>query len=165
MMFASLFFAYAVLRARATAWPPPTVDPLPVFLPGIATLVIGLSSLTLEIGLGRARQKRRPGLLPFLCASIALGALFVAVQIHVWTSLWQDGLRPSSGTYGSVFYLLTVFHFLHVLVGLGLLGGLVPHALRGDTTPARRVPAKLIGMFWHFVAGVWVAIYLSLYVL
>jgi heme/copper-type cytochrome/quinol oxidase subunit 3 len=49
-------------------------------------------------------------------------------------------LQLSTGTYGGIFYLMTVFHFLHVVVGLGLLVWLLAPALRRDPVAPRRVP-------------------------
>lgn len=164
MMFGALFFSYAVLRFGAAAWPPPGTEPLPLLLPGISTAVLLISSFTLHRGLGAVRSGDANGFVPWLFATIVLGLIFIALQIGVWSWLWDHGFRQSSGRFGSIFYLLTVFHFLHVLVGLGLLMWLVPPALRRTITAPRSVPVRLIGMFWHFVDVVWIAIYISLYV-
>ncbi|MBI5287884.1 MAG: hypothetical protein HY873_02800 [Chloroflexi bacterium] len=51
-----------------------------------------------------------------------------------------------------------------LVVGLGLLLWQVPAALRRAIGAPRRLPIKLISMFWHFVTIVWVAIYLTVYV-
>ena len=164
MMFGALFFVYAGLRARASGWPPPGTLPLPLLLPGLSSLVIVVSSFTLQAGVRCVQQGRAFAFAPWLLATIVIGSLFLALQVSVWTTLWHSGLQPSSGIYGSIFYLLTVFHFLHVVVGLGLLLWQVPAALRRAIGAPRRVPIKLISMFWHFVTIVWVAIYLTVYV-
>ena len=49
MMFSTLFFAYAFLRARSVTWPPPGAPPLPVLLPAVNTLVMLASSFTFVI--------------------------------------------------------------------------------------------------------------------
>jgi heme/copper-type cytochrome/quinol oxidase subunit 3 len=164
-MFGALFFAYAVLRFGADSWPPPGGHPLPLLVPGIATLVLLASSVTLQRGLASIRRGRGDAFLSSLIATIILGSVFLALQIVVWLGLWDHGLEVASGRYGSIFYLLTAFHFLHVVVGLGLLLWLVPPAMRRAIATPRRAPVKVISMFWHFVDAVWVAIYLSVYVL
>jgi heme/copper-type cytochrome/quinol oxidase subunit 3 len=163
MMFAALFFAYAVVRLRAPMWPPPDQLPLPILVPGLNTLVIAASSAAVALAvrahaLGRLRRASIG-----LGLGAAFGALFLALQAVVWVGLWRGGLVPSGGPYPSVFYALTAFHALHVVVGLAALGALAIRARprRGTT----RSSVRLWGMFWHFVGAVWVILYVAVYLL
>ncbi len=157
MMFIALFFAYGLVRLRAPVWPPPGELQLPRFLPGLNTLVIALSSATL--GFAARAIRPRPRALG-LGAAAGLGAVFLALQAVVWARVWRGGLLPSGGPYGSVFYALTTFHALHVLVGLVALGLL---AARGGDSRASRLAVRLWAMYWHFVGAVWVAMYAAVY--
>jgi cytochrome c oxidase subunit 3 len=140
MLFASLFFAYAVVRYHAAAWPPEGATPLPRALPFVNTLVLLASSVLL------ARGARRP--------AMALGAGFLGLQFAVWIPLWRAGFTLASGIYGSVFYALTAFHALHVLAGLGALA-----------LTARAEGRRAAAMFWHFVDAVWVVMFVAVYLL
>lgn len=165
MMFAALFFSYAVLRISAPIWPAPGFARLPLGLPAMNTLLLLASSRTLATALTwlkRGDLKRgRDGLL----GTILLGGVFVALQCKVWSDLWNDGLRLDSGAYGGTFYLLTVFHMLHVVIGLGLLLRLVaPLARRAAAAPGR-TPAALTAMFWHFVGAIWLVMFTAVYVI
>jgi cytochrome c oxidase subunit III len=160
MMFAALFFAYAVVRFRAPIWPPLDQPRLPILLPGLNTVLIAASSGLVAVAvrataLGRLRRA-------FDCLGIAaiLGALFLLLQLVVWGSLWNAGLVPSSGPYASVFYALTTFHALHVVVGLVALVWL---SFRAWQQRATRSAVQLWGMFWHFVGAIWVALYVTVY--
>ena len=160
MLFIALFFAYAFVRARAPAWPPLGAPPLPRLLPGVNTLVVLVSSLAVGRAvhardLGRARETAAA-----LAIAAALGALFLFLQTAVWAGLWQDGLVPSGGAYPSVFYAFTVFHALHVLVGLAAMAWLALRARRGA---ASRTAVRLWGWYWHFVAALWGALYVTVY--
>jgi cytochrome c oxidase subunit 3 len=165
MMFAALFFSYAVLRISAPVWPAPGFARLPLALPGINTLLLIASGRTSSLALARLKhgdlKRTRDGLL----WTIALGAVFVACQCKVWKDLWNEGLHLDSGAYGGTFYLLTVFHILHVLVGLGLLMRLVAPLLRLEPVAPGRTPAALTGMFWHFVGAIWLVMFVAVYVL
>ena len=165
MMFGALFFCYALLRIRAPAWPPPGMTELPLALPGLNTLLLLLSSATMQRGLTGLRRGRLSQLRLHLLATIFLGSIFTALQCAVWIDLWSAGLRLDSGTYGGLFYLLTVFHGLHVLVGLGLLIWLVGPTVGRRPIAPRRVPVTLASMFWHGVDLVWVVMFLTVYVL
>lgn len=161
MMFAALLFAYAVVRARAPAWPPPDLPPLPVLLPGLNTLVIAASSVAVALGVRAHAVGRHLRAAAALAAGATLGALFLVLQGVTWSSLWARGLVPGSGTYASVFYSLTAFHALHVLVGLAALAILAARAWR--PRGASRSAIRLWGLFWHFVGVVWGVLYAAVY--
>lgn len=160
MLFASLFFAYGLVRAHAPAWPPLDQPRLPVALPAVNTGVILLSSYTLARALRYVRGGRPAARL--LATTAVLGLAFLALQVLVWVRLYREGLVPSGGSYGSVFYTLTLFHALHVCVGLGAVAWLAARAAHGA---ARPLPVRLWAMYWHFVGGVWVVLYATLYLL
>jgi len=160
MMFAALFFAYAVMRFRAPLWPPPDQPPLPILLPTLNTVVIAASSASVAFAVRASAFGRRRRAFAGLSIAAVLGASFLILQVVVWSSLWRAGLVPSSGPYGSVFYALTTFHALHVLVGLAALTAL---ALRERARRTTRTAVRLWGMFWHFVGCIWLALYLSVY--
>lgn len=163
MMFAALFLSYALIRAQEPIWPPLPYAPLPLGLPGLNTLVVALSSVSLVWAI--ASMRRGGSLAPGLVGAIGLGTVFLGLQWAVWSSLWTNGFEVTSGHYGGVFYLLTVFHALHVLVGLGLLVGLLPKALGEGFAPHQRSKVQLTSMFWHFVGVVWLLLFLIVYVL
>jgi len=164
MMFASLFFAYGLVRSRATAWPPLDQPPLPLVLPGLNTLVAAASSAALVLSLQAFRGGNRRAGARLVALAALLGAAFLGLQVSVWTSLWSAGLQPDTGPYASVFFALTGFHALHVLVGLLALGWLAARAFRGAYGPAHDTPVRLWTMYWHFVGAVWLLLYLAVYV-
>lgn len=165
MLFASLFFAYAVLRLRAPSWPPEGVAALPRLVPAINTAVILLSSVLLRLAI-RPKDEIRPGKLHrALLVTIALGTLFLALQFVVWVPLWRSGFRIDSNSYASVFYGLTAFHATHVLVGLAALAVLARGARRGTYLSARQNPVRLTAMFWDFVGIVWLVLFVAVYLL
>jgi heme/copper-type cytochrome/quinol oxidase subunit 3 len=165
MLFAALFAAYGVLRLRAPAWPPPDVPRLPLLLPGANTLAIVASSVALQSALRSARSGRIDGVLPATLAALALGAIFLAGQAALWTGLWRAGLRPEGGPFPSVFYGLTAFHALHVLVGLFGLGFVAVRASKASYGPTRHLGLRLWCGYWHFVGAIWVLLYAAIFVL
>jgi cytochrome c oxidase subunit 3 len=155
VLFAGLFFSYGLLRLKSSHWPPEGVPTLPLFLPGVATIVLLVSSLALWWGM---RQKSRA----FFIATLFLGILFLLLQSITWVNLWERGLQLDSGAYGGVFYLMTSFHALHIVGGLLALLCFLPAALKLglDNVPGLR-PAAL---FWHFIDLVWCLMFFTVYV-
>jgi heme/copper-type cytochrome/quinol oxidase subunit 3 len=164
MMFGSLFFAYGMVRAHAPEWPPSDLPTLPVALPAVNTVVLAVSSVVMQLvvrGL-RLGQSRLAG--PGIAFAALLGTVFLGLQVTMWRSLFGDGLTPQGGPYGSVFYALTCFHALHVLVGIVALVWLAKGALAGRYSAARFLPVRLWTLYWHFVGAVWLAMFVTVYV-
>ena len=162
MFFSGLFAAYFSLRATTPVWPPKgdTLDVPPVL---VATILLVLSSFTMQYGVHRAIKGSKGGFLGWLILTFILGGLFEALQISDYLG------RPfaiSTDAYGSAFYTLTGFHFLHVLggmIGMILIG---VRALRSKRFGHRTVPAiEFLSYYWHFVDVVWIALFLAIFVL
>jgi heme/copper-type cytochrome/quinol oxidase subunit 3 len=165
MLFAALFLVYAVLRIRSAAWPPPGYERLPLGMPLAATLALALSSVRLQQGLGLVRRGYADAYLRRLLEGAALGTVFLAFQVVTWWSLWRQGFDHRSSLYGGVFYLMTVFHALHVLAGLVFLAWLVPGARRWRELGGRLGRLGVVTIYWHFVGIVWLATLLAVYII
>lgn len=163
MLFASLFFAYGVVRARAVAWPPPGVPVLPVKVPALNTVLLGLSSAALQYALASVRRGRTAILGRVLLTSCLLGIAFLVLQFQVWIAVHAEGLTADRGTYPSVFYALTGIHAAHVGIGLGALGWMAIRAAGGAYTAARHLTIRLWTLYWHFVGVVWLLMFAFVY--
>jgi cytochrome c oxidase subunit 3 len=163
MMFGALFFTYAGVRSRAVTWPPPGVPHLPVALPALNTVVLLASSVAMSMGIRALSRGKRKAIVPALSAAAILGAVFLALQFVVWKDLWQKGLLPSTGVFGSVFYGLTALHAVHVAAGLVLLLVLLGRALGGAYTEHTVSKVRVPVMFWHFVDAVWLLMFFAVY--
>ena len=162
MFFSGLFAAYFSLRATTNPWPPKG-DVLEVPPVLVATILLVLSSFTMQYGVHRAIKGSRAGFMGWLVLTFILGGLFEGMQISDYIG------RPfgiDSNAYGSAFYTLTGFHFLHVLggmVGMIIIGA---RAMRTPHFGHRTVPAiEFLSYYWHFVDVVWIALFLAIFVL
>ena len=164
VMFAGLFFAFAMHRVNATHWPPASLTSVPFGLPVASTVLIALSSLALARYSSLASSGERQYLRRWLLRTVALGVTFCGVQTFMWYGVHSSGLLPSSGHFVGHLYLMTGFHALHVVVGVGLLLRLIPITDAGPS-PRLATNARLVSMFWHFVGVAWFLIFLLLFVL
>jgi cytochrome c oxidase subunit III len=160
MLFAALFFAYAVMRAQAPAWPPAGQAPLPRGALGVNTLVLLAASLALRAARASARRDELASARRRSWGALALGVGFLAAQLGVWRALVSAGLGPASGIYGSVFFAISGLHALHVVGGLVALALVAARWPRGaSSAPARRL--GLCALYWDFVLVVWLLFYLG----
>jgi cytochrome c oxidase subunit III len=179
MFFAALFAMYFTVRSvdkgLGEPWPPVHLD---LTLGAINTTVLLLSSVTCQMGVfaverGQIRRTRRIwhmgswGLREWYVLSFLMGLYFVCGQGYEYLALIREQhLTVSSSNYGSVFYIPTGFHGLHVA------GGLVAFLfVLGRTFAAKRlthemqVSAIVVSYYWHFVDVVWIGLFTTIYLI
>jgi cytochrome c oxidase subunit 3 len=161
LFFGGLFAAYFALRARSDPWPPADVE-LSVPLVAVATAILVLSSFTLHAGLSAADKGNLSGLRTWVWVSLGLGSVFLGMQ--VWDYLHLD-FSVSTHAYGTMFYAMTGLHALHVTAGLVLMLVILGRLAQGAYRDGRTDGPHAIGYYWHFVDGVWVALFATLYLL
>jgi cytochrome c oxidase subunit 3 len=126
------------------------------------TAVLLASSVTVE-GARRRLRRWEPGVVGWLAATGALGAAFVAGQVAAWRSLTAQGVQLSSNPHVSFFYLLTGLHVVHLLGALAWFAVVLVKAQRLAYTPGQD-GLGLFATFWHFLGGLWVYLFLLLFV-
>lgn len=165
MLFASLFFAYGVLRLRQPSWPPFGTPPLPKGLPLLNTAVLAVNAMALQRALSAARGGRASQTVARLWEALVSGSVFLLLQILLWKSLAGAGLALSDGPLAALVYGLTGVHAVHVAVGLLGLGWLLLATGRAPWNGRPALRLRMWARYWHFVFLVWLALYLLLFVL
>lgn len=160
--FGSLMSAYLFLRYQGLNWLPAGDINLSPLLPGVNTVVLLLSSLAIHKASGAIRYGRLPQFRRWLPFAVALGLLFLTLQAVIFL---QSGLTPFDGAFGSIFYTLTGFHGLRIIIGLGLMLLSYVRFLRGKLTPTHHFVVTVATIYWHFLDGVWIALFVLLYLL
>jgi heme/copper-type cytochrome/quinol oxidase subunit 3 len=158
-LFAYLLFSYFYLGSMARGgWPPSGAPELRLALPN--TFILLLSSVTMwwaEAGIRRgARGRLRVGML----ATMALGIVFLAIQLVEYHG---KQFTPRTDAYGSLFYTITGFHGAHVAVGLLMIAVVSVRAGLGHFTQRHHLAVTNVTWYWHFVDVVWLAVFTSLY--
>ncbi len=163
MFFAGLFAMYFTARARALeGWPPePTHLNIPYAL--VVTLILVASSVTCQFGVFAAEQGNVYGLRRWFTITFLMGLAFVLGQGYEYIQLVEEGTTISSSTYGSVFYMTTGFHGLHVIGGLLAFIYLLIRSTMGRFTPAQATAAIVVSYYWHFVDVVWIGLFTTIY--
>ncbi len=165
MFFAGLFAMYFTARARALeGWPPePTELNLPYAL--FFTIILVASSVTCQLGVFAAEQGNVYGLRRWFTITFVMGLTFVLGQAFEYVALVHEGTSISSSVYGSVFYLTTGFHGLHVIGGLVAFVYLLIRSTMGRFTPAQATSAIVVSYYWHFVDVVWIGLFATIYII
>ena len=164
LFFGSMISTYLLYRNRVTSGPTPhEIYDIPYT--SVSSFVLLMSSLTMVLALAAIQRGDHKGLRVWLLATAFLGMTFIGGQIYEFTTFVEEGLKMSTSTFGSSFFMLTGFHGAHVTVGILMLLMLVGMSMAGRLDPpmegARKV--ELIGLYWHFVDIVWIVIFMIVY--
>jgi heme/copper-type cytochrome/quinol oxidase subunit 3 len=90
----------------------------------------------------------------------------VAAFLTLQATEYLDTLKtftPTTGVYGSLFYVITGFHSLHVLIGLAFVAWLLAASLLNSFDPQHYDRVRNAGIFWVFLDVVWVAVLFTIY--
>jgi cytochrome c oxidase subunit 3 len=166
MFFAGLFAMYFTSRARALGeWPPPPTE-LDVPYATVFTLILVASSVTCQYGVFAAEIGNVYGLRRWFTITFAMGLAFVLGQANEYRNLIVNHETTiASSSYGSVFYLTTGFHALHVIGGLLAFVFVLIRSTMGRFTPAQATSAIVVSYYWHFVDVVWVGLFVTIYLI
>ncbi|WP_444542263.1 aa3-type cytochrome oxidase subunit III [Cellulomonas pakistanensis] len=177
MFFAGLFAMYFTLRATVPEEWAVQTEKLNITFAAVNTTILLLSSVTCQMGVWAAERfqpvrsgsllnVRGWGMNEWMTLTYVMGAIFIGGQVFEYAELVHEGLTISSSPYGSVFYLTTGFHGLHVV------GGLIAFLfLLGRSFTAKRfghheaTTAIVTSYYWHFVDVVWIALFATIYLI
>jgi len=140
-----------------------------LLLNAIMTFVLITSSGTMAMAVNCAYRGDRINAATLMIVTAAFGELFVAMQAFEWSKLILEGMRPwenpwGAAQFGSIFFMVTGFHGLHVTGGVILLLIIAFKLLRGDYHAAGSEQiVEIVGLYWHFVDLVWVFIFALFY--
>ena len=160
MFFSGLFAGWFALRAESGMWPPEGVELEPVRT-GLATVVLLASSLTMHAGTRAAERHDRRSAVRWVLLTVAMGSVFVINQGLEYAGF---DFTLSSHAYGSIFYLMTGFHGLHVIGGLGLMLAVLAVGT-GRTRASLAEGLTVTEYYWHFVDVVWIGMFVTIYLL
>ena len=164
MMFAALSSVYIALPG-GDEWQPIRMPRMLI----LSTAIILTSSVTMSI----ARRSLKQGLLGggdrryrrFLVVTLVLGLGFLASQLLGWRQLVADGVYFSGRPHSSFFFLFTGAHGVHLLGGiLGLSYLIAGASRRSDSQEKRQTFTDVVALYWHFMDGVWVWLFLLLFI-
>lgn len=168
MLFTMLLVTY-VIRRSGSDWA--DVKLPTVFL--VSTLVIMLSSLTINNATVAFHRERFGSYRTNLATTLVLGVLFILLQAWGWRQMILAGVHLKGNPSGGFVYIISGIHLLHILVGLIFLGIMLSEAFRHrlyvdsfvySVNPPNRLKIKLVTLYWHFVDLLWIGLFLFLLV-
>jgi cytochrome c oxidase subunit III len=165
MFFAALFAMFFAIRAADYSMWEEDFHLLNLPYALTFTVILVLSSVTCQLGVWKAEKGDVHGLRIWFTITFVLGLIFVLGQANEYRNLVEEGFKINTNGYGSMFYLTTGFHGLHVTGGLIAFIIYMIRTTMGRFTPAQATSAIVVSYYWHFVDIVWVALFFMIYLL
>lgn len=92
--------------------------------------------------------------------TVFLGILFIIFQYKEYR---ESYFSISDSVYGSVFFLITGFHGLHVIVGVLFIVIIINRLINYQLSNFHHLGFELSSWYWHFVDVVWLFLYIFIY--
>ncbi len=159
MFFGSLLAAYYNLRSTDSPWPPAGVT-FDTLESSIGTGLLAISSATMALTTHYIAKNSTLVARMWLGVTMLLGIAFELIAVQGWV---KAPFRIDSHAYGTIYYTMTGFHWLHVGAGIIMLGILFGSMRATAFERDSRAGVEAIGFYWHFVFAVWVLIWGTIY--
>lgn len=165
LLFGALISTYLLFKGQSA---PGTILPADVFdIPytSVSSFVLLMSSLTMVLALAGIQRGDHRLTRIWLLTTALLGASFVAGQAYEFTVFVREGMNLRVNLFSSSFFVLTGFHGAHVTIGVLMLLSLYSLSMKGKLPASKAETVELVGLYWHFVDVVWIALFSTLYIL
>jgi cytochrome o ubiquinol oxidase subunit III len=164
VMFSALFAAYAVLE-RATAGGPTGAGLFNQVSAAIETACLLASSYACGLMSLAVSSGRRRGIYLGAVVTFALGAAFLALELHEFANMIARGAVPQRSAFLSAFFTLVGCHGLHVAAGLTWLVVMMAQvAIKGVRAPVER-RLFCFALFWHALDIIWIWLFTVVYLM
>jgi cytochrome c oxidase subunit 3/cytochrome o ubiquinol oxidase subunit 3 len=163
--FSTLIMTYLTFLGKDTVGPTP-MEALSLPLVIGTTLCLLASSATIHRAERLLAHATAGGFVFWWSATIALGIVFLLGTAYEWrTLIVEHKLTISRNLFGTTYYTLVGFHGLHVTVGVVVMLIVLGLALGRQAAGTNRLGVELVSWYWHFVDGVWVAVFSVVYLI
>nr|ABF60124.1 cytochrome c oxidase subunit 3 [Hiatella arctica] len=160
--FGAFFFFKIGTNSEGMPWPPEGIFVVDYAgIPLLNTVLLVSSGVTVTVGLKAAKHYNRISTLWGLKYSIFLGVIFSCLQLEEYKECY---FTMMDGVYGSLFFMMTGFHGLHVCIGTIFLTIMLFRCYFGHfEKPFNYFGLEAAVWYWHFVDIIWILLYLLVY--
>jgi nitric oxide reductase NorE protein len=101
----------------------------------------------------------------WLVAALVCGGGFLVLKVMEFAEKFSVGISLSTNTFYMFYLSLTFFHFMHVIMGMVILGAVAIKAWRGAYTVQSHHGVETGASYWHMVDLVWIVLFPLVYVM
>jgi nitric oxide reductase NorE protein len=165
LVFGVLFVAYAFTRANNVALFNASQLTLSQTSGAINTLVLITSSYFVVRGVSAIKRGLSKQCAHWLSGALLLGGVFISIKLVEFYAKFAADITMSTNTFYMFYLSLTFFHFMHVLMGMVILGSIIVKAHRGGYSTQEHAGVETGASFWHMVDFLWIILFPLVYIM
>ncbi len=165
LAFGVFFVAYAFARAHNVELFNESQQHLNRTSGAINTLVLITSSYFMVRAVAAIKQGLSNSCARWIASAIGLGFVFLAIKIAEFNATFAAGISLSTNTFYMFYLSLTLFHFMHVILGMVILAAIMLKALRGGYSAENHTGVETGASYWHMVDLLWIILFPLVYVI
>ena len=131
----------------------------------INTLLLITSSYFVVRAVAAIRIDKIQQCMSWLISALLCGALFLLVKVFEYREKFASGYDLDTNTFYMFYFSLTIFHFMHVILGMIILTFVLFKTRRGGYSNANHTGIESGASYWHMVDLVWVVLFPLVYVM
>lgn len=185
LFFSGLFVAYGVYRSWYPEMFRAASHQLDKIMGATNTIVLLFSSFTAAMAVRSSQLGKQKATTRFLLITIGCACVFLVIKYFEYQHKFHAGLLPgrffhphvahlvanspplppNTGSFFSIYFMMTGVHGVHVVVGIGVLIWILIRNLRGDFSKEFFTPVDIVALYWHLVDLVWIYLFPLLYLI
>ena len=165
LVFGIFFIAYAVMRVQNLELFNEYQLTLNRELGAANTLLLITSSYFVVRAIHAIRQNNVKSCINWLYAALTGGAGFLFLKTVEYSDKFSEGITLSTNTFYMFYLSLTMFHFLHVILGMVILLAVAIKAKHGAYNAQNHIGVETGASYWHMVDLVWIILFPLVYII
>ncbi len=165
LAFGVFFVAYAFARAHNVELFNESQQHLNRVSGAINTLVLITSSYFMVRAVAAIKQGLSTACARWIAAAIGFGGIFLIIKLFEFHEKFAAGIALSTNTFYMFYLSLTIFHFMHVILGMVILAAVMLKARKGGYSPDNHTGVETGASYWHMVDLLWIILFPLVYVI
>ena len=101
----------------------------------------------------------------WILGAMGMGGIFLVIKMMEFVGKYQEGINLSTNKFFMFYFLLTMFHFMHVLLGMIILYNLYIQTKLGNYTKDQHRGLETGASYWHMVDLLWIVLFPLIYIM
>jgi|TARA_R110002051_G_scaffold162521_3_gene233961 nitric oxide reductase NorE protein len=163
-IFALFFIGFAVMKRLEPQMFIQGQNTIHITIGLACTLSLLLSSYLVALALNEAKSGHNVKVSKLLIGSLSFAFIYIIAKIYEYTLLINAGFGLSTNDFFTLYFFITGFHFMHVVLGCGILYYLHKQSCKGFYGPQNHQGFEAATAYWHMVDLVWVLVFFLIYI-
>lgn len=131
----------------------------------INTIALITSSFFVALALNVMNKGQSKQASLFLVIAKLVACIYIWVKISEYLLLFEQGIDIETNTFFTLYFLITAFHLMHVLLGMVILAFINYRAIKGQYSSDNLSGFESGASYWHMVDLLWVILFPLIYVI